>query len=268
MSDEAARPAGPGQARTLRWSGYALGFSLGGFFDGILLHQVLQWHHLLSALQREPFGDLRVQVLADGLFHLLMYLIAAAGLWLLWRARHGLGAPGSGRSLAASLLIGFGAWHIADALLSHWLLGIHRIRMDSSAPLAWDLGWLIAFGIVPALAGWWLTRRPPAGGGAGRGRAVAAAMVLAVLSAAPLAALPPATSGATTLIVFRPGIDAGAATSAIAAAGGRPVWSDPAGGIWAAAFEGQAATLALYRGGALLVGASPVIAGCLAWTRA
>jgi uncharacterized membrane protein len=26
-----------------------LGFALGGFFDGILLHQILQWHHLLSS---------------------------------------------------------------------------------------------------------------------------------------------------------------------------------------------------------------------------
>ena len=30
------------------WAGYSLGFGIGGFFDGILLHQVLQWHHLLS----------------------------------------------------------------------------------------------------------------------------------------------------------------------------------------------------------------------------
>src|SRR5690606_18965301 len=30
-----------------RW-GTVLGFALGGFFDGILLHQILQWHHLLS----------------------------------------------------------------------------------------------------------------------------------------------------------------------------------------------------------------------------
>jgi uncharacterized membrane protein len=28
-----------------------LGFAFGGFFDGILLHQVLQWHHLLSLVK-------------------------------------------------------------------------------------------------------------------------------------------------------------------------------------------------------------------------
>jgi len=55
-----------------------LGFAIGGFFDGILLHQVLQWHHLLSGLQGGRFDDLRFQIMADGLFHLLMYLRSAS----------------------------------------------------------------------------------------------------------------------------------------------------------------------------------------------
>jgi uncharacterized membrane protein len=33
-----------------------LGFAFGGFFDGILLHQVLQWHHLLSGIGPETCG--------------------------------------------------------------------------------------------------------------------------------------------------------------------------------------------------------------------
>ena len=39
-------------ARALRWPGWLLGFALGGFADGILFHQVLQWHHLLSGVDR------------------------------------------------------------------------------------------------------------------------------------------------------------------------------------------------------------------------
>jgi uncharacterized membrane protein len=35
-------------ARRLAWGGFWLGFALGGFLDGIILHQILQWHHLLS----------------------------------------------------------------------------------------------------------------------------------------------------------------------------------------------------------------------------
>lgn len=42
----------PGRSlRPLAWAGGCIGFSLGGFFDGILLHQVLQWHHLLSRVR-------------------------------------------------------------------------------------------------------------------------------------------------------------------------------------------------------------------------
>src|SRR5690606_37996060 len=58
-----------------RWAGYLLGFAIGGFFDGILLHQILQWHHLLSGLGDGGPGDLRFQILADGLFHLMMYVL-------------------------------------------------------------------------------------------------------------------------------------------------------------------------------------------------
>jgi hypothetical protein len=31
-----------------------LGFGLGGFIDGILLHQVLQWHHMLTSTSGNP----------------------------------------------------------------------------------------------------------------------------------------------------------------------------------------------------------------------
>lgn len=68
------------------WSGLALGVGLGGFFDGILLHQVLQWHHLLSGIEQARI-DIRILIMTDGLFHVLMYVIAGIGLLLLWQAR-------------------------------------------------------------------------------------------------------------------------------------------------------------------------------------
>jgi len=146
----------------------ALGFALGGFFDGILLHQVLQWHHLLSAVDAPGFADLRVQVMADGLFHLAMYVIAVLALWRLLAGRDAAAAqPGDPRRLLGSVLLGFAAWHTVDAVLAHWLLGIHRIRMDSAHPLAWDLGWWAAFGLVPAAFGWRLQRDPGDGGSSG-----------------------------------------------------------------------------------------------------
>jgi uncharacterized membrane protein len=73
-----------GKSPWAKW-GFVLGFALGGFFDGILLHQVLQWHHFLSLVP--GMDDLRLQVLWDGYFHMLMYVIAVVGLWGLWRSR-------------------------------------------------------------------------------------------------------------------------------------------------------------------------------------
>ena len=141
------RPAVP----PLRWTAI-LGFALGGFLDGILLHQVLQWHHLLSLWGEEQ--DLTWHVLWDGLFHSLMYGLAALGLWGLWR--HGL-PPG--RRFLGALLIGFGFWHVVDGVIFHWLLEVHHIRVDAAQPLLWDLGWMVGLGIVPLAVGWTLTRR-------------------------------------------------------------------------------------------------------------
>jgi uncharacterized membrane protein len=58
---------------------FTLGFAFGAFFDGILLHQVLQWHHLLSLVQGDLYRDIRVQILATVCFTLQpIYLRLAA----------------------------------------------------------------------------------------------------------------------------------------------------------------------------------------------
>lgn len=103
-------------------------------FRRILLHQVLQWHHLLSGIEQARH-DIRVLILWDGIFHVLMYIIAGVGFWLLWRARREWASKDADRRLFANALIGFGGWHILDSVLSHWILGIHRIRMDVDKPV-------------------------------------------------------------------------------------------------------------------------------------
>jgi len=141
----------------VRGSSFLLGFSLGGFIDGILLHQVLQWHHLLSNVDR--VRDLRTQILADGLFHVLMYVLAVLALVRLGRAweRGSVPAPGA---LLVRMLYGFAAWQAVDVVGFHWLVGIHRVRVDVPNPLFWDVAWLVAFGVPPLLAAWSLRRRP------------------------------------------------------------------------------------------------------------
>ncbi len=251
----------------LPWVGGLLGFALGGFFDGILLHQVLQWHHLLSGLEGSAFRDIRVQILADGLFHLLMYAVAVAGLWRLWRARRAFALPGADRRLLAGVLIGFGVWHMLDGALSHWILGIHRIRMDVEEPLYWDLLWFFAFGVLFVAAGWRLGRGGGSGHGAPRRRAAApAALAFAVLAAGAAAALPP--PGVTTVLaLFGSGPVPPGLAAALRAVDGRPVWSDPSGRLWAIDLGAEGSALPLYRHGALLVSRTILPAGCLNWMR-
>ena len=135
----------------LRWPCGLLGFALGGFFDGILLHQILQWQHLLSNV--EAANDMRLQILDNGLFQALMYVFAAIALGALWKRRNALGDFGAGRFLWGNAMLGFGLWHLVDSVLSHGILGIHRTKIDSPNPLIWNLLWFVGFGVLPAAIG-------------------------------------------------------------------------------------------------------------------
>jgi uncharacterized membrane protein len=44
-----------------------LGVGLGGFFDGIVLHQILQWHHMISTpAPPDTLENLELNTLGDG----------------------------------------------------------------------------------------------------------------------------------------------------------------------------------------------------------
>jgi uncharacterized membrane protein len=251
--------------RGLVYSALVLGIALGGFFDGILLHQVLQWHHLLSLVPGEAFRDLGTQILADGLFHVLMYLVTVAGLWMLWRRRDALRHAGAAKAVAGGALLGFGIWNVIDVGFFHWILGIHRIRVNVSNPMAYDVGWLLAFGVSALLAGWYVLKRRGGSSGA-MGATGGAALSILVVVAASAAALPvPGANGA--LVVFRPGTSAAAAVNSALAANAPILWADAGAGIMALSLGPDSDLAELYAGGALLVTRSPALAGCAAAAR-
>jgi uncharacterized membrane protein len=140
-----------------------LGVGLGGFVDGILLHQVLQWHHLLTAdpdHAATTVPGLQANTLADGLFHVGTWVAVVAGLaWLLVAWRRGTAAPRP-RSAMGLLLLGWGLFNLIEGAVNHHLLGVHHVRDDLGGPLAWDLGFL-AFGLLLVLVGGLLARTDP-----------------------------------------------------------------------------------------------------------
>lgn len=137
-----------------------LGIGLGGFVDGILFHQVFQWHHLLTAEGCCPAGTvegLEDNTLADGLFHAATWIAVLAGALAATRAwQRGELAP-PWRAHFGGLLIGWGAFNLVEGLIDHHILGIHHVRDDLGAPLGWDLGFL-AFGAALVAAGLALKR--------------------------------------------------------------------------------------------------------------
>ena len=137
-------------------AGVLLGLGIGGFFDGIILHQVLQWHHMASSAgyPTDTVAGLRWNTLFDGLFHIAAYAFVLAGLAVLWRAGRTGPLRWSGRVVAGTVLAGFGLFNLVEGLVNHQLLGLHHVN-ETVPPeqwIWWDLGFL-ALGATLLAAG-------------------------------------------------------------------------------------------------------------------
>ena len=245
-----------------RWA-IVLGFALGGFFDGILLHQILQWHHLFSLVP--AVDSIRLQVLWDGYFHALMYLVALLGLWGLSRNRAAQ-EDCQGIALLGGISIGFGLWHVVDSVLSHWTLGIHRVKLDSPNPLMWDLLWFAAFGALPLLVGWMMLRHRRSVEGVNRSTLSLPIVWLLTVGAGVWAAQPSKGQRFTT-VVFPPSVTPQSAMAAVVAEDAGLVWSDPAMGVLVVSVA-EPRRFNFYRHGALLVSGAGTGAGCFNWSAA
>lgn len=137
-----------------------LGIGLGGFVDGILLHQILQWHHLLSSegcCPTSTVAGLEDNTLADGFFHAATWLAVLIGTIAATRAwQRGELAP-PWRVHLGGMLVGWGAFNLVEGTVNHHILGLHHVRDDLGAPLGWDLGFL-ALGLALLVAGLLLVR--------------------------------------------------------------------------------------------------------------
>ena len=116
-------------------SGAVLGIGLGGFVDGIVLHQIMQWHNMMSAVVPPlTVPAMHYNMLWDGLFHAATWLITLAGIWMLW-ARRGTDAATAG-IFAAQMLFGWGVFNLVEGVIDHHLLALHHVRdMPAHVPI-------------------------------------------------------------------------------------------------------------------------------------
>jgi len=135
--------AAPADRPPIAVAGILLGIGFGGFFDGILLHQILQWHHMLTSTGDHPattVAGLEDNTLADGLFHALTFVAALTGLAVLWKAV-GHGAVLAGRHLVGLMLAGWGSFNLVEGLVDHQILTVHHVNPDNV--VLWDTLFLV-----------------------------------------------------------------------------------------------------------------------------
>ncbi len=143
-------------------AGVVLGIGLGGFADGIALHQIAQWHNMGSAvLPPHTMDAMRQNMVWDGLFHAATWLITLAGVWMLWReARRG--AVPRGRVFLGQMLLGWAAFNLVEGIIDHHLLNLHHVRDLPAHVPAYDWAFLLVGGVLLGAVGWMLSRPAPA----------------------------------------------------------------------------------------------------------
>ena len=153
LRSDSARPS----RQRLLWAGLLLGIGLGGLFDGIVMHQVLQWHHLFSEhVPPNTVENLELNTLADGVFHAATWIVTVAGILTLWASDGARHHAGGTRCLVGATLVGWGSFNTVEGIVDHHVLNLHHVRPGPDEFL-YDLAFL-AWGVAMAIVGTWLIR--------------------------------------------------------------------------------------------------------------
>ncbi len=134
-------------------AGYVVfGVGFGALLDGFVLHQLLQWHHLVSA--KTTVGTvpgLEENTLADGIFHTASLAVLVLGVALV------VGRRVEARPLVGLSLAGWGAFNVVDQFVFHLALGAHHIREGVDNYEVYDWGFF-ALGLVLIAVGFLVSR--------------------------------------------------------------------------------------------------------------
>ena len=157
---EAVHPLHGHSKYPLVWAGLVLGMGFGGLADGIVLHQILGWHHLVcfnTHCVPASVAELEHENTQDGFFHLGLWLLLLAGTAMLFHALLHAGRVWPARVLAGAMLAGSGLFNFFEGLLNHQILGIHHVLPGNTHQFLYDMLYL-ANGILFFLVGVWIIR--------------------------------------------------------------------------------------------------------------
>ncbi len=146
----------------VRTAAVLLGIGLGGFIDGILLHQVFNWHNMLSAVMPPTTMEaMQANMVADGLFHLVTWIVTFAGVLAMWGAFGAGGTLPSTRGFLGTMLMAWGWFNLVEGIVNHQILGLHHVRDLPEHVPALDWLFLAVGGVGFIVAGMLMRRGGP-----------------------------------------------------------------------------------------------------------
>lgn len=148
-------------------AGILLGIGLGGFLDGIVFHQILQTHNMLSnQIPPDTLVNAKINMTWDGYFHAMVWLITVFGVYRLFRAANREGVIWSGKILFGAWLVGWGLFNLVEGAINHHILQLHHVMEYAINKQTYDLAFL-ASGVLFVLIGWMVIRAGTPGYDAG-----------------------------------------------------------------------------------------------------
>ena len=131
-----------------------IGIGMGGFVDGILFHQILQWHQMLSAkMPPDTLINKSINMFWDGIFHSFVWLTTIIGIMMLWRLVKRRDIVASTSLFTGGLLLGWALFNIIESIVDHYIFVLHNVKENSPHLQWWNHGFM-AFSLILLIIGW------------------------------------------------------------------------------------------------------------------
>lgn len=120
-----------------------IGIGLGGFIDGIVFHQILQWHEMLSyKIPATNYIGKSVNMFWDGIFHAFCFIVVLIGIFKLYKLLKRTDINTDKKVFWGGILFGWGFFNVVEGVINHHILKLHNVREFSSNPDFWNFAFL------------------------------------------------------------------------------------------------------------------------------
>lgn len=139
-------------------AGILMGIGMGGFVDGIVLHQIFQWHNMVSNwIPPTTMEAMSFNMMWDGIFHAFVWVVTLVGILMLWSAAYRRDAIPSLQSFVGQLVLGWGLFNLVEGIIDHQILAVHYVRQVPNYTV-YNLMFLAVGGVLFILIGWILMK--------------------------------------------------------------------------------------------------------------